>query len=119
MSDLIKYIFDNNVSYKNLQSIDLELLSIFIENSLQEKIGIDARVKFKRRGNAGSMKKACIYIVYPKGFSKNIVHFQDETTVYIPDGVSEKEKEIIETSFDKWCNIIGFQNKKEENYEQN
>lgn len=113
LNELTQYMKDCNLEYKDFKPIDFELLASFIETIFKDKLKEVVRAKFKRHGALGNMKYGSVYIVRGRGITKNLILFQKDGTVEIPNEVTDNEKNAVKTSFTKWCDILQFEKYKE------
>ena len=110
LTELNQYMNACGIERSKLSSVDLELLSVFVESLFRKELKKDVRVKFKRRGTHDKMKYGCIYFVSNIGSKKDLILFQKDGLIKLSSSATEKEKNIANISFKKWCDVLQFEN---------
>lgn len=116
--DLNNYMKQCNIKLSEIDKLDLELLSSFVEAIYDRVLHKKVIGFFKLSKNPFSY---CKYIIAKKENNKSctVLKFYSTGFVDINDQLEEKEQNAVSQAFKRWCDIIEFERERSEKHDSN
>lgn len=107
-----QYMKDCGINSNDVKPIDVELLSIFIENMYSIKLSMKRCTKYKYL--RFSTNNDLLYVfTFNNGKKSTILKVDKQCNVFV-NSTDAKEINAIEDAFKRWCDIIQFEKYREE-----
>lgn len=116
--DLNNYMKEHNIKLSEIDKLDLELLSSFVESIYDRVLHKKAITFFKSNKNPFSY---CKYVVVKRENNKNciVLKFYSTGFVDINNQLDENEQIAISQAFKRWCDIIEFERERSDRHDSN